>query len=82
MTQETFKLINAVQCAGIDSCSWGVVENVNTKEYLGTEENVDLAGQYLYVYRDENDSICFISEFTPKYTLTNGFERIDLYKID
>ena len=82
MTQETFELINAVQCSGIENHLWGVVENVNTKEYLGTEEDVNLDGQYLYVYRDENDSVCFISKFTPKYTLTNGSEQIDLYKID
>lgn len=82
MTKETFELINAVQCSGIESHLWGVVENVNTKEYLGTEESVDLDGQYLYVYRDESDDFCFISMFTPKYTLTNGVERIDLYKID
>lgn len=39
MTKETFKLINAVQSEGIGE--WGVVENVNTRDYFGTDESIE-----------------------------------------
>lgn len=80
MTKETFNLINAVKCEGTNY--WGVVENVNTREYLGTEESINLIGHYLYVYRKDDEVFAFISKFTPKYTATNGVANIDLYKLD
>ena len=50
MTQETFKLIDAVQSESIEG-QWGVVQNVNTRDYFGTNESIKLDGQYLYVYQ-------------------------------
>lgn len=80
MTKETFDLINAVKCEGTDY--WGVVENVNTCGYFGSEESINLDGQYLYVYRKDDESFYFINKFTSQYTVTNGAEKIDLYKLD
>lgn len=81
MTKETFELINAVKSEGIEGL-WGVVENINTRDYFGSEENLDVEGMYLYVYHKEDDYFCFISKFTPDHTVTNGIEKIDLYKLD
>lgn len=39
MTQETFKLIDAVQSESIEG-QWGVVQNVNTRDYFGTNESI------------------------------------------
>ena len=80
MTKETFDLINAVKCEGTDY--WGVVENVNTRDYFGSEESLNLDGQYLYVYRKDDEYFCFIDKFIPKHIVTNGAEKIYLYKLD
>lgn len=81
MTKETFKLINAVQSEGIGE--WGVVENVNTRDYFGTDESIELDGQYLYVYQKRDGYFCFINKFKPTYTLAiSNDENINIYKID
>lgn len=81
MTKETFKLINAVQSQCIEA--WGVVENVNTREYFGTEESIELVGQHLYVYQKRDEVFCFIDQFKPTYTLAiSNDENINIYKID
>lgn len=81
MTKETFKLIDAVQSQCIEA--WGVVENVNTRDYFGTDESVELEGQYLYVYQKKDDFFCFIDQFKPTYQLAVADdEDIKIYKID
>ncbi|MBO5507755.1 MAG: hypothetical protein J6A00_08360 [Bacteroides sp.] len=82
MTQETFKLIDAVQSESIEG-QWGVVQNVNTRDYFGTNESIKLDGQYLYVYQKRDGYFCFISKFKPTYTLAVADdEDINIYKID
>lgn len=51
MTQETFNLLNHLSCEGLDNCCSGFAQDVNTKEYFGTEEDVNIEGMYLYVYQ-------------------------------
>lgn len=81
MTKETFRLIDAVQSQCIEA--WGVVENVNTREYFGTEESIELVGQHLYVYQKKDKVFCFIEQFKPTYKLAVADdEDIKIYKID
>lgn len=49
MTQETFNLLNHLSCEGLDNCCYGFAQDVNTEDYFGTIENIDLEGMYLYI---------------------------------
>lgn len=81
MTKETFNLIDAVQSEGI--VAWGVAKNVNTRDYFGTDESIELDGQYLYVYQKREEVFCFIDQFKPTYKFTVADdEDIKIYKID
>jgi hypothetical protein len=83
MTQETFRLIDAVCREGIANDVWGVAEDFNTSVYLGTTEDIDLLGKYLYVYRDVNEHFCFIGKHKPIYSLYHNEDTIvELYKLN
>lgn len=55
MTQETFNLLNHFSCEGLDNCCYGFAQDVNTEDYFGTIENIDLEGMYLYIYQSKDD---------------------------
>lgn len=50
MTQETFNLLNHFSCEGLDNSCYGFAQDVNTEDYFGTLENIELEGMYLYIY--------------------------------
>lgn len=82
MKQETFRLLDHLQGEGIDSSVYGFVQDVNTKEYFGTNENVDIKGMYLYIYQKKDDWFCFIEE-KPEYTFDIEMkENLLLFKLD
>ena len=55
---------------------------MNTKEYFGTNENVDIKGMYLYIYQKKDDWFCFIEE-KPEYTFDIEMkENLLLFKLD
>lgn len=81
MKATTFQLIEAIISEGLDNGHMGVCQDCNTRDHLGTEESVELDGQYAYVYREPGETFCFIGKFKPAYTLTNGAELIDFYKL-
>lgn len=48
MNEYAFKVIDAINRAGIDSGSWGLVEDIeDTKAYFGTAEEIALMGRGL-----------------------------------
>jgi hypothetical protein len=82
MTQETFNLLNHFSSEGIDSGSYGFVQDVNTKEYFGTEEDVNIEGMYLYVYQKKDDFFSHIKK-EPEYTFDmEGKENLFLFKLE
>lgn len=82
MTQETFNLLNHFSCEGLDNCCSGFVQDVNTKEYFGTEEDVNIEGMYLYLYQKKDDFFSHIKE-NPEYTFDmDGKENLFLFKLD
>ena len=63
MKAATFRLIDAINKEGLDNSKWGVVENIeSTKEYFGTDTDECLPGQWLYVYRENDERHLFIWE--------------------
>ena len=86
MKQETFNLFDAINREGIDNHIWGLCQDIdNTTDYFGTAESIQLQGQFAYVYREIDETFCFIKESTcgkPTYTLSvANNEFIDLYKL-
>lgn len=55
MTQETFNLLNHFSSEGLDNSCYGFAQDVNTADYFGTIENIDLEGMYLYIYQSKDD---------------------------
>lgn len=49
MTQETFNLLNHFSSEGLDNSCYGFAQDVNTADYFGTIENINLEGMYLYI---------------------------------
>lgn len=83
MTQETFQLIDAVCREGVANDVWGVAEDFNTSAYLGTTEDIDLKGKFLYVYREKDETFCFVGKFTPTQSLHYDEDTIiDLYQLN
>lgn len=71
-----FNLLNAINCSGIEMHSWGVAADVNTRQYLGSTESIDLIGKYLYSYVE------FPREIAPEYKVSNGADTIYIYALD
>ncbi len=85
MTTEIFNLFDAINREGIDNGSWGLCQDIeNTAEYFGTVEAIELQGQFVYLYREADESFSFIQESKcgkPTHTLTVEDSFIDLYKL-
>ncbi len=82
MTQETFNLLEHLSSEGIDSDCLGFVQDVNSKDYFGTEENVNLDGMYLYIYQRKDDWFAHIKE-KPVYTFDiGGTDNLLLFKLE
>ena len=83
MTQETFKLIDAVCREGVANDVWGVAEDFNTSVHLGAQENKDLLGKFLYVYRERREHFNFIGKFEPTLSLHYDEDTIiDIYQLN
>ena len=83
MTQETFKLIDAVCREGVANDVWGVAEDFNTSVHLGSIENIDLVGKFLFVYRERREHFPFIGKHTPTHSLHYDEDTIiDLYQLN
>ena len=68
MTQETFKLIDAVCREGVANDVWGVAEDFNTSVHLGAQENKDFN---------------FIGKFEPTISLHYDEDTIiDIYQLN
>ena len=65
MKQETFNLFDAINREGIGNEIWGMCKDIeSTKAYFGTFEEMELKGQFVYVYREVDETFCFIKEST------------------
>ena len=74
MTQETFKLIDAVCREGVANDVWGVAEDFNTSVHLGAQENKD---------RERREHFNFIGKFEPTISLHYDEDTIiDIYQLN
>ena len=63
MNAFAFKVIDAINREGIGNEAWGLVEEVDdTVAYFGTREEIELKGQWAYVYADKNDFFGYIDK--------------------
>ena len=82
MTQETFNLLNHFSSEGLDNGYYGFAQDVNTADYFGTIENINLEGMYLYIYQSKDDWFSYIKE-EPEYTFDlDGKEKLLLFKLE
>ncbi len=86
MKQSIFNLFDAINREGITNNIWGLCRDIeNTADYFGTVETITLHGQFVYVYRELNESFSFINESTcgkPTFTLSIAKnEFIDFYQL-
>lgn len=82
----TYKLFDAINREGISNMVWGLCEDIkSTKDYFGTVEDIELQGQFVYVYREAEETFSFIKESIcgkPFHTLSVAQnEFIDIYKL-
>lgn len=76
MNAFAFKVIDAINRDGMDNGSWGLVKDVdNTVAYFGTREEIELKGQWAYIYAEKDDTLSLqlekISKFAPIYYIIN-----------
>lgn len=82
MKQETFDLLDHLSREGIDNSVFGFVQDVNTKEYFGTNEDINIKDMYLYIYQKKDDWFCFIEE-KPEYSFDiEEKENLLLFKLE
>ena len=56
MNEFAFKVIDAINREGLDNGAWGLVKDVNdTVSHFGTKEEIELKGQWAYVYAEKDD---------------------------
>mgnify|MGYP001026301517 FL=1 len=87
MNAFAFKVIDAINRDGMDNGQWGLVEDVdNTQPYFGTKEEIELKGQWAYVYADKDE---VFSSFFEKIEPTKVLHIADcdnsillLYRLD
>lgn len=51
MKQETFNLFDAINREGIGNEIWGMCEDISTKAYFGTFEEMELKGQFVNLWK-------------------------------
>ena len=69
MTKKEYKIIDSIQRACTED--WGLETDVlSTKEHFGTEQDMELPGQWVWVCRLKDDTLAFIDESEADATLT------------
>ena len=86
MTKKEYKIIDSIQRACTED--WGLETDVlSTKEHFGTEQDMELPGQWVWVCRLKDDtlalpiSLAFIDESEADATLTADNSVYLLFKL-
>ena len=87
MNAFAFKVIDAINREGIGNEAWGLVEDVdNTVAYFGTREEIELKGQWTYVYAQKDDIFSsFFNRIKPTRVLNiedSDNDILRLYRLD
>lgn len=83
MNAFAFKVIDAINREGIGNEAWGLVEEVDdTVAYFGTREEIELKGQWAYIYVEKDDILSFVREVEPTRVLHVEDCELLLYRLD
>ena len=81
MTKKEYKIIDSIQRSGTDC--WGLDTDVqSTKEHFGTEQDMVLSGQWVWVCRLKDDILGIINESEADLTLTAGNSIYLFFKLE
>lgn len=83
MNAKAFKVIDAINCDGLDNQFWGLVKDVDDMyAYFGSESSLKLKGVWAYVYNDPKNDLTFLSEIKHDIVIWDSFgQAIYLYKL-
>lgn len=83
MNEKAFKVIDAINCEGLDNQFWGLVKDVDDiYTYFGAESSLKLKGAWAYVYNDPKHDLTFLSKIKPDMVVWDSFgQGIYLYKL-
>ena len=84
MNAFAFKVIDAINREGIGNEAWGLVEEVDdTVAYFGTREEIELKGQWAYIYAEKDDTLSLqLEKIEPTRVLHVEDCQLLLYKLD
>lgn len=84
MNAFAFKVIDAINREGMDNGQWGLVKDVySTVAYFGTQEEIELAGQWAYVYAEKGDILSLqLEKIKPTKVLHIEDCELLLYRLD
>ena len=87
MNEFAFKVIDAINREGLDNGAWGLVKDVNdTVSHFGTKEEIELKGQWAYVYAQKDDIFSsFFNRIKPTRVLDiedSDNDILRLYRLD
>lgn len=78
MKASTFKLIDAINREGLDNSRWGVIEDCeSTKSVFGCDSDDQLEGQWLYIYRDNDEIQSFIWDAGVMPDIRDSIDYVD-----
>lgn len=83
MNEYAFSVIDAINREGLDNGTWGLIKGVrNTATYFGTKEEIELAGQWAYVYAEKDSFFAYIVKVEPTRVLHVEDCELLLYNLD
>lgn len=84
MNEYAFKVIDAINRAGLADGQWGLVKDIDdTIAYFGTKEKEVLNGQWAYVYVEKDDILSMqLEKIEPTKVLHVEDCELLLYRLD
>lgn len=66
MTQKDYNLILAIEQEGLTNCDFSLLRDIyNTRDSLGTTQQLSLEGRWLAVYRSRDDNQFLTANISP-----------------
>lgn len=82
-----YQLLQAINTNGLDNSFWGLCYDPNTFREFGSQEHLELTGEFIYIYRRPGDDFITYSRLYKlppcHYHLSlEGNEWIELFQIN
>lgn len=82
MTKDSFYLLRKLNQSGIDSGSWGVIENAWANMFFPVDSDFHLTGHHLWHWRKADEAQIWPCNCYLTLEVINADEKIDFYTLE